>query len=136
MRLSDVCLASAVTAAILGMAMGIVMGASQDFTLAPAHAHLNLLGWVTMALMGLYYRSSPVARGPLARVQVAFALAGFWIMPLGLAVYLPTGSSPAMIAVFAGSLCAFAAMILFAVIVLSEMRARVTPPHRAAIETA
>ena len=32
-----------------GMAFGIFMGIKQDFMLAPAHAHLNLLGFVTMS---------------------------------------------------------------------------------------
>jgi hypothetical protein len=36
------------------MSGGILMAIAQDFTLAPAHAHLNLLGWVTMALYGLF----------------------------------------------------------------------------------
>ena len=36
---------------VLGMALGIYMAASQDHSQMPTHAHLNLLGWVTMALM-------------------------------------------------------------------------------------
>jgi hypothetical protein len=35
---------------IIGISMGIAMGASQNFTLRPVHAHVNLLGWTTMAL--------------------------------------------------------------------------------------
>lgn len=34
----------------LGVDMGIYMGINKDFTLAPVHAHINLLGWVTNAL--------------------------------------------------------------------------------------
>ena len=40
---------------IVGVAIGIMMGASQDFRLRPVHAHINLLGWATMALAGLVY---------------------------------------------------------------------------------
>ena len=36
--------------------LGIWMGMHEDFTLAPVHAHINLLGWVTLALYGLYHR--------------------------------------------------------------------------------
>ena len=43
----------AVLAALCGMTLGVVMGARQEFTLAPAHAHLNLLGWVSMMVYGL-----------------------------------------------------------------------------------
>ena len=53
LRISDFCFVVAALAALGGMGLGIVMGISQDFTLAPAHAHLNLLGWVTMAIYGL-----------------------------------------------------------------------------------
>ena len=35
--------------------MGMRMAKSKDFTLMPAHAHLNLLGWVTMAIYGTFY---------------------------------------------------------------------------------
>ena len=37
---------------IVGVGLGIAMGATENFTLRPVHAHLNLLGWTTMALGG------------------------------------------------------------------------------------
>ena len=52
-RLASSCFVIATLAAVTGMAMGIVMAASHDHSLALAHAHLNLLGWVSMALYGL-----------------------------------------------------------------------------------
>jgi hypothetical protein len=42
-----------VSLALVGIVLGIVMGIQQDFTLMPAHAHLNLLGFVTMFLSAL-----------------------------------------------------------------------------------
>ncbi|HEX3652482.1 MAG TPA: hypothetical protein VHU18_06640 [Rhizomicrobium sp.] len=38
-----------------GMMLGEYMGAHENFTLAPLHAHINLLGWVTLALYGTFY---------------------------------------------------------------------------------
>lgn len=46
---------------IVGVGLGIAMGASEDFTLRPVHAHINLLGWATMALAGLIYSVFPQA---------------------------------------------------------------------------
>ena len=46
---------------IAGMALGMHMGESRDFTLAPVHAHINLLGWASMMIYGLYYRAVPAA---------------------------------------------------------------------------
>jgi hypothetical protein len=42
----------------LGMVLGIVMDIREDFTLQPAHAHLNLVGGVLLFLFALYYASS------------------------------------------------------------------------------
>lgn len=38
-----------------GMVLGEYMGAHEDFALSPLHAHINLLGWVTLALYGTFY---------------------------------------------------------------------------------
>lgn len=38
-----------------GMLLGEYMGADENFALAPLHAHINLLGWVTLALYGTFY---------------------------------------------------------------------------------
>ena len=46
---------------VAGMLAGIDMGIRQDFLLAPAHAHLNLVGGVLLFLFGLYYRLIPEA---------------------------------------------------------------------------
>jgi hypothetical protein len=67
---------------IVGIGMGIAMGASQNFTLRPVHAHVNLLGWTTMALAGLIYTVFPKAgESTLARVH-------FWLMNLALPVMM------------------------------------------------
>ena len=67
-----------VSIALAGMAFGIFMGIRQDFMLAPAHAHLNLLGFVTMFLSALYYRVFPVAaairRSSVSSVRSCFQL--------------------------------------------------------------
>lgn len=54
-RLSLAFFTTAALCAIAGMIWGIHMAATHDFTMAPAHAHLNLVGWATLALMGAFY---------------------------------------------------------------------------------
>jgi len=67
---------------LLGVSLGIFMAASHDYTLKPVHAHLNLLGWASMALFGLWYRSAPAAaRTRLAKVH-------FWIHNVALPVQM------------------------------------------------
>jgi hypothetical protein len=78
-------LAAASACLVGGTSLGIAMGISHDFSLAPVHAHLNLLGWASLALMGLTYRAWP----ELARNRKA-ALAQF-VLSAGAAVVFPLG---------------------------------------------
>lgn len=67
---------------IVGVGMGIAMGASQNFTLRPVHAHVNLLGFTTLALAGLIYSVFPDAgASKLAKIH-------FWLMNLALPVMM------------------------------------------------
>lgn len=107
----------AVVYAIVGMALGIFMAASNDHVQAPTHTHINLLGWVSMALFGLVYRAFPaLAAGTLPKVH-------FWIMNVGV-----IGMIAGLFLMFAGhmefvpltgvaSLFVLAGMLLFAIIV-------------------
>jgi len=48
---------------LVGVSFGIGMAASGKLQFAPVHAHINLLGWATMALTGLIYSRFPQAGG-------------------------------------------------------------------------
>lgn len=78
-------LVAAATCLLVGVSFGIAMGIAHDFRLAPVHAHLNLLGWTSLGLMGLTYRAWPA----LARNRVA-ALAQF-TLSTGAAMLFPAG---------------------------------------------
>ncbi len=45
MRVPYFCFICAALAGLTGVSLGIWMGLARDFTLAPVHAHVNLLGW-------------------------------------------------------------------------------------------
>ena len=67
---------------VLGIGLGIYMGVNENFALHAVHAHINLLGWVSMALFGLFYQQFPqIASTGLARAQ-------FWLHNLGLPVQM------------------------------------------------
>lgn len=76
------CMQLALLYLLVGVAIGIGMGATENFTLRPVHAHINLLGWTTLALAGLAYGVFPVlAQSRLAAVQ-------FWLHNIGLPVMM------------------------------------------------
>lgn len=104
----------AVLFALGGMAYGMYMAGSEDHLLAPAHAHNNLLGWVTMAIYGLYYRAVPAALTRLATVHFWVALVANLLFPFGIALAI-LGTTP-LLAAIAGGL-EIIAMLIFAYVV-------------------
>jgi hypothetical protein len=79
---------------LVGMLAGIAMGILQNFTLALAHSHLNLVGGVLLFLFGLYYRVIPAAGATLlAKVQGWLHILGAILFPAGVALVLLKGPS-------------------------------------------
>ena len=108
---------------LVGMLAGIAMGVTQDFTLAPAHAHFNLVGGVLLFIFGLYYRLVPAAGNTaLAKWQGWLHIIGAILFPAGVALVLLKGES-LIAAPIIGSLIVTAAVALFAVIVFRTSRA-------------
>ncbi|PXA99234.1 hypothetical protein DMC47_04370 [Nostoc sp. 3335mG] len=65
---------------LVGIGLGLAMSISQNHDVIGAHAHINLLGWVTSALFGGYYALNPAkAVGLLPKVH-------FWVYTVGVAI--------------------------------------------------
>lgn len=122
MRIAQFSIGVAATAALCGIGLGIFMAIHHDFTLMPAHAHLNLLGWVSMALYGLYYRGVAVLRPRLAWTQAIAGTLGFIAMSSGLAAMLATGNGDFEAVISVGALLSALGMALFLFQVLTENR--------------
>ena len=117
MSVSNNFLRLGVLSALVGMALGVWMGANQDFVLRPVHAHINLLGFASMMLFGLFYRVFPAAgRGWLPKAHFALSVLGFLILMPSLTLMLLQRPLflPAMIA---SELMLVGSMLLFVVIV-------------------
>ena len=131
MAISNLLLRVSVTLLMVGLTLGMAMGIKQNFLLAPAHAHLNLVGFVLMFAAGIYYRLVPeAAEGFLPRLQAGLHVLGAVVFPGGLALMLIYGPHLEPL-VIAGASIAFIAMALFAVVVF-----RTTAAGRVALRTA
>jgi cbb3-type cytochrome oxidase subunit 1 len=67
---------------LLGIGLGMHMAASGDHSLAPLHAHINLLGFVLMTVFGVVYHLFPAAAASV------LGRAHFWLHLVGGAVLL------------------------------------------------
>jgi hypothetical protein len=100
---------------IAGIVLGLVMGATQAFALAPVHAHMNLLGWVSLAIAALVFTIWP--KTGTTRLARAF----FWIYNLSLPVMLLAlallllGRTGFTVVTIIGSVGVFIGAILFVV---------------------
>jgi len=72
----------AVVYLVIGGTLGLYMGLTTQFALAPVHAHVALLGWLSLAVAGLIYRLYPAAgRTRLAQLH-------FWLHNVGLPLFM------------------------------------------------
>lgn len=74
---------------VVGIAIGIGMAwwPADHLAFRPAHAHANVLGFLSMFVFGVGYHVLPRFTGtPLSETQAAWAMRQLWIQNLGLAL--------------------------------------------------
>ena len=115
------CLGFAAVYLIVGVAMGVAMGISHRFEYAPVHAHVNLLGWASLALFALIYHMRPSAGA------TRLASWHFWLHNTGLPLFmvslflLRSGVERAETWVRVGGGITFVGLVLFAVNLLRDL---------------
>jgi hypothetical protein len=113
---------TAVAFFVVGVSLGMYMGANKDFRFTHVHAHINLLGWVALGLAGLLYHVHP-------HLQKSWlAHAHYWLHSIGLIVFMGgfaygtiTGEF-AFIPVAIGSSMVAWGVLLFAINVFARLR--------------
>ncbi len=114
---------TAILILLVGMAAGIFMAASQDHTMGPAHAHLNLLGFVVSSVYGTYYALFPAkADGLLPKLHWAAHTLAVVVMAPALAAVL-YGHVEVEPIVAIASIVGFLAAATFAFVVFRPVRA-------------
>jgi len=117
-RISIAFFTAAVLYALAGMGLGMFMGASEDFTMRPLHAHINLLGWATLGLMGAFYGVAG-ARAPQRLGWVVFGMMNAGnLMLLSMLYVLLQGKPPILPILIGGEAMVVLSMALFGVSVL------------------
>jgi hypothetical protein len=119
---------------LTGMAWGVWMGAHQDFTMAPAHAHLNLLGFVALSIMGTFYALAG-ERAPIRLAWVNFVLSFGSVIVLIPMLAKLLGGDTAIGPMMAGpELAAIAGMVTFlaAIVIVWRRSGDATAPRAAA----
>lgn len=67
---------------MIGISFGLYMSFTHVFNLATVHVHINLLGWMSLALIGVFYHLYPnLEKSGLAKTH-------FWLHNIGLPVMM------------------------------------------------
>ncbi|WP_144462033.1 cytochrome-c oxidase [Siminovitchia fortis] len=67
---------------LIGISLGLYMSVTHKFVLSTVHVHMNLLGWVSLAIAGILYLLFPHL--PLTSA----AKAHFWLHNIGLPIMM------------------------------------------------
>jgi cbb3-type cytochrome oxidase subunit 1 len=109
---------------VIAIILGIVMGIRHDFSLTSVHAHLNLLGWVSMALFGtIYYLFPSAGNSKLANTHFWLHNLGVPVMQGGITLGMLTENGFFTVFAIIGSLVVVLGGILFAVNVFKHVKA-------------
>ena len=96
---------------VVGMGFGIWMGMNKDFQFADAHAHWNLVGFVTSTLYGLIHRAYPkLSESRLTWPQCIVHVAGVLIFAPGIILVVATGQE---LGAIVGALLILTAALMF-----------------------
>lgn len=103
---------------VAGILIGLKMSIAHDYAATGAHAHANLLGWVTMSIFGTFHALNPRgAATRLAKVQYYVYTGGVLVMAP--ALYLLLTGNPSFEPVVAiSSLVVFVGVLMFAWIIV------------------
>ncbi|ANA80730.1 hypothetical protein PVOR_05498 [Paenibacillus vortex V453] len=74
---------------VLGVLLGMYMSISHSYDYASVHAHVNLLGWASLALAGVIYHLFPAAgESTVGKVHFWLHNIGLPVMMIGLALLM------------------------------------------------
>jgi hypothetical protein len=118
----------AATCLVVGVCIGIGMGAAHNFQYAPVHAHVNLVGFVSLSLFGIVYKLYPeLGQSRLAKAHLAVAAPAAIVFPVG--IYVAIAHEAPGLAIGAAFLWLTGALLFLANLVRCFVLAKTPADH-------
>ncbi|MBW3110961.1 cytochrome-c oxidase [Bacillus sp. MCCB 382] len=107
---------------MIGVCIGLYMSMVHDYTLAPVHVHINLLGWTALTLAGIIYHLFPaVSSTKLAKAHFWIHNIGLPLMMIGLFLFV-LGNEAVVPIIATGGVLTTVGVLLFGYNVLKELK--------------
>lgn len=124
-RVAELFFKTAVVFLIIGIGIGLQMAISGNHNVVGAHAHINLLGWVTSAIFGGYYALNPAkAEKRTAMVHYGIYTIGVVVMTASLYYAMLVGPNAFEMLIPVGALTTFAGVLVFAWVIFAPATGR------------
>lgn len=106
---------------MIGVLFGMFMSITHNFVFSSVHAHINLLGWATLALTGIVYYLFPKAgSSTLAKVHFWLHNIGLPIMMIGL-IFLVNGANGIEPVIAVGGVLVVVSILVFLINVFKHV---------------
>lgn len=72
---------------LIGVIIGSSMSGQENYAYKPVHAHVTLVGWLSVFAWGIFYYTVPVAKVMIVKVQTIFGIIGAIGLTTGMYFY-------------------------------------------------
>lgn len=108
---------------LIGVIIGLVMGMADMFEYTSAHAHINLLGWASLAIIGVIYAVYPEAgKTKLANIQFWLHNIGLPLLIISMAMFANKINAVGIPTAAVGGLLVIASVVLFVINVFQKIK--------------
>jgi len=108
---------------LIGALIGADMAGRHDYTMTPAHAHILVVGWLTLFAYGMfYYIFKEISMIRTAKLHVWCSIIGGGLMPFGMLVYYKMQNTATLLAFILPACVLLLAIALFVVILFFDKR--------------
>jgi len=109
---------------VIGVSLGLYMSIVHSYVLTSVHVHINLLGWVSLALAGIIYTLFPdLASTKLAKIHFWVHNIALPIMMVGLTFIIYGQVALTPVVAISGTILVLA-IILFAYNILRNLKSK------------
>lgn len=109
--------------ALIGALLGSDIAGRKDYTMVPGHAHILVVGWLTLFAYGIFYSIfKEIGMKKTAKLHVWSSLIGGGLMPLSMLVYYKVDNTATMITFITTASILLLGMFLFTVLLFFDKK--------------
>lgn len=109
--------------AVIGAMIGSDMAGREDYELVPGHAHILVVGWLTLFAYGIFYHVfKNISMMKVAKVHAWSSLIGGGLMPLSMIMYYKVENTFTLISFISTASFLLLAMILFVILLFGDKK--------------